>query len=179
MMNYEYLKNMNMKNEFNYQKPTKVDYIDAYVDWFKSMNDTTIPFTTTVVYKSSGHKPNADKWIDEYKHKFLWKINKQLNPHSSKLTFFYDFCKYEFGESSRYKSIHDQRNPHHVHGIILIPKDKVNKIWDANRNTETNRLTKDFKSILNISSILIEPIRNDKIQDWISYMMKGKTFNND
>lgn len=165
-----------MNKEFEYIKPTKKQYINATATWFKSMSESWIPFATTVVFKSSGHKPRSEYWINEYEHKFLWKVNKQLSRHASELLFYSDFCRYEFGESSRYKSLSDQRCPHHVHGIINIPPQYVHKIWNQDLKKIPERLMKDIKSIKNISSVLVEPIRLDEIENWIGYMVKDKNF---
>lgn len=165
-----------MNKEFTFQRPTKQHYINAHATWFKSLSESWNPFCTTVVFKSSGCKPRPDYWLDEYRHKFLWKINKQLSRHARELVFYHDFCRYEFGESSLYKSIRDQRKPHHVHGVIHIPKEYVHKIWDQVENKITDRLNTDFKSISNISSVLIEPLKEDKMESWIGYMHKGKDF---
>ena len=168
-----------MNKELTFQKTTKQQYINAYSTWFDSFSESHIPFTTTVVFRSSGYKQMPDFWRSEYKHKFLWKINKQLSRHASELVFYSDFCRYEFGESSRYKSLSDQRKPHHVHGIILIPKKYVHKILDKETNKISDRLIKDFNSIKNVSSVLIERIIEGKSQDWISYMTKRKDFHQD
>lgn len=165
-----------MNSEYAYHKQTKKDSIYHYATWLCSLKESYMPFTTTVVFKSSSYKPNPIKWIDEYNHKFLWKINKQLQKNAKDIVCYADLCWYEFGESSVYKSIKDQRCPHHVHGIILIPNDKVYKIWDHESVRVTDRLSKDFKSISNISSVLVEPIRNNEIQNWMSYITKAKDF---
>lgn len=165
-----------MKQEFYYQKPTKDEHINNHDLWFKSLSESWMPFATTVVFRSSGYKPRPEHWLQEYKHNFIWKINKQLSRNAKNLIFYDDFCRYEFGESSLYKSIKDQRNPHHVHGIIFIPKELVHKVWNQEFNSITDRLSKDFKSIKNISSILIEPVRETEMKKWIGYMTKGKDF---
>jgi len=165
-----------MEQEIYYQKPTKYDYINAHDTWFKSISESWISFATTVVFQSSGYKPRPEYWLQEYKHNFIWKINKILSRNANHLVFYDDFCRYEFGESSLYKSVKDQRKPHHVHGIIFIPKELVHKVWNQEINSITQRLSKDFKSIRNISSVLIEPIREDEMKNWIGYMTKGKVF---
>lgn len=142
----------------------------------RSLSEILIPFATTVVFKSSGYTPRPEHWLAEYRHKFLWKLNKQISKRASELLFYHDYCRYEFGESSRYKSLSDQRCPHHVHGVVNIPKQHVYKIWNYEMNRTPDRLTKDFKSISNVSSVLIEPIKLDEIENWLSYTVKGKPF---
>ena len=165
-----------MKQEIYYTKPSKNDLINLHVNWFKSLSESWMPFATTVVFRSTGYKPNPERWLQEYKHNFIWKINKLLSRNAKELIFYDDFCNYEFGESSLYKSVKDQRNPHHVHGCIFIPRELVCKVWNQELKTITNRLSKDIKSIKNISSALIEPIREDEMSNWIGYMTKGKPF---
>lgn len=168
-----------MNKDFNFQKPTKNQNIDAYVDLFKSRNEFDIPFVTTVVFRSSGYNPNPVLFSTLYEHKFLWHINKKISRRPRELLFYYDFYRYEFGESSRFKSVADQRKPHHVHGIILIPRKKIHKIWDQENSQISRRLEKDFNTIENVSSVHMEPIIECKMRDWISYIVKGKDFHKD
>ena len=165
-----------MKQKYSYTKPTKDQYINGYVNWFKSLSESWISFATTVVFRSSGCKPRPEYWLQEYKHNFLYKINKLLSRRAKEAVMYDDYCEYEFGESGRYKSVKDQRNPHHVHGIIFIPKELTHKVWDGKSNLITERLYKDIKSIKQISSALIEPIREGEMTSWIGYTMKEKYF---
>ena len=147
---------------------------NAWDDWIQSMSETYMAMTTTVVFTATGDRPNETKWSDVYKHKFLWKINKQISRSAKKLLFYGDHFRYEFGEKSLYKTLGDGRTPHHVHGIILVPMEHVGKIWNEEKNQITDRLTKDLGTVKIISSAKIEPPRKESMAAWLGYMDKGK-----
>jgi len=169
---------MNPKStELNYYPlPSKKDLIAQYSEWLESRKDVWDLFAATAVFKAGGHKSNSARWSDEYKHKVLWKIKKRLAHSYTNLIPFEDFFYYEFEQSSLFKSAAEGRKPHHIHGVIPIPKNLTHKIWDSKTGCLTLRIQKDFKSIKTLSSILLEPIRTGKLSDWLSYSSKGKPF---
>lgn len=166
---------MNTQIESN-NKSTRQLMIEVDSEWFESKRNEWDLFTLTAVFRASGWKPNPDRWIDEYKHKVLWKINKQLTRGNNYLIPF-DRCEYEFDQSSLFKSLSEQRKPHHIHGIVSIPKDLSHNVWNLEKNMLSPRLLKDFNSIDTVSSVLMEPIPIGGTLDWYVYMMKGKSFN--
>ena len=169
---------MNSSNNSIYTGPSKREFIESYLDWFKSLSESWMPLATTVVFQSSGYQPKPEYWLHEYKHTFLHKISKILSRRSKDSVLYSDFCEYEFGESGLYKSVKDQRSPHHVHGVIFIPNELVKKVWNSENKSITDRLEKDIRSIKCISSALIEPIREGEMNKWIGYTMKNKSFQN-
>lgn len=180
-MTFYYLKIYTRKNLMNTdlvtnKKSTRRLMIESDSEWFESKRDEWDLFTLTAVFRASGWKPNPDRWIEEYKHKVLWKINKQLTRGNNYLIPF-DRCEYEFDQSSLFKSLSEQRKPHHIHGIVSIPKDLSHKVWNLEKNILSPRLLKDFNSIDTVSSVLMEPIPVGRTLDWYVYMMKGKSFN--
>lgn len=81
---------------------------------------------------------------------------------------------YEFDEHSQFRSSRDTCKPHHVHGIIGIPNQLIQRFWDKDRNCLSARLRKDLASMNVVSSVLIEPVREGHAEDWIKYINKGK-----
>ena len=172
---------MNQNNTTNDIKPVSAKRIilEAYTKLLESYSDDFSLFSITAVFNAGGIKPNKARWLDEYNQKVLWKIKKQTSHSGLNRILIDDFVCYEFEESSLYQSVKDRRKPHHVHGVIPIPKLIAHKIWDAENNKITTRLQKDFDSIETVSSVLMEPIQVGKLMNWSVYMFKGKEFNLD
>lgn len=155
--------------------PTKKTLMKAESEWIESLRKDWTPFAITAVFKSSGSVPRRDYWLDQYKHKVVWKVNKRLSRHAKELIVVHEFgCYYEFEESSLKKSFADKRRPHHVHATLLIPKSMTSRIWNETEQKLSPRLTKDFESIRIVSSVLMEPIRTGETIRWLVYSAKGK-----
>lgn len=155
--------------------PTKNTLLNAESEWIESMRKDWTPFTITAVLKSSGSVPRRDYWLDQYKHKVVWKVNKRLCRHAKELIVVHEFgCYYEFEESSIRKSFADKRCPHHVHATLLIPTSMTNRIWNETEQKLNPRLAKDFKSINIVSSVEMEPVRTGEAICWLVYSAKGK-----
>lgn len=159
-------------------RSSKQTLLDAEGKWIESLRDEWTPFSVTTVFKSSGVVPRKEHWLDEYKHKVVWKVNKRLSRRASELIPIHEIgCYYEFGESSLMKSFADKRQPHHVHAMLLIPKNLTNRVWDEEGQELNSRLEQDFKSIRTVSSVLMEPVRTGESTNWLVYSAKGKPFN--
>lgn len=155
--------------------PTKKTLLNAKSEWIESMRKDWTPFAITAVFKASGSVPRPDYWLDMYKHKVVWKVNKRLCRHAKELIVVHEFgCYYEFDESSLKKSFADKRHPHHVHAILLIPTSMTNRVWNEVEQKLSPRLEKDFQSISIVSSILMEPIPTGQTISWLVYSAKGK-----
>lgn len=166
------------QTEQNDIKTTKSKLLNAEATWLESIRNEWTPFAITTVFKSSGIRPRSGHWLDEYKHKVVWKVNKCLDKHANELIPIHDIaCYYEFGESSLMKTLADKRRPHHVHAILLIPKNRVSRVWNTEASALNPRLVKDFKSIRTVSSVLMEPVREGECIDWMTYSAKGKPYN--
>ena len=158
-------------------RTSKRKLIDAEATLIESLRDQWTPFAITAVFRSSGRMPRQDRWIDEYRHKVAWKVNKRLSRRASELIVIHELaCFYEFGESSMFKTLADQRRPHHVHATLLVPKKLAFRVWNETDNRIDARLEKDFSSIKTVSSVLMEPLRIDHAVDWVTYSAKGKPF---
>jgi len=158
-------------------QPTKQELIQAYSNWIESSRSDWIPFAVTCVFKAGGGRSNRTRWLNEYKSKVVWKINKRLSRHKSELITFHDICYYEYELSGLRRSVADGRSPHHVHGIVGIPATIICRVWDKDKNELDERLAKDFKSIETVQSVLMEPVTEGRSADWLVYISKGKDFN--
>ena len=165
-------------SESNPSNQDKAKLLKAEAELIESLRTDWVPFAITVVFKSSGCQPRAEHWLDEYKHKVVWKVNKRLSRRAHDLILIHDLaCYYEFGVSSLMKTNADKRRPHHIHATLLVPKIRVDRVWDSVENKLTERLHKDFHSIKTVSSVLMEPIRDLESINWLMYSAKGKPFN--
>ena len=158
-------------------QPSKQELIQAYSKWIESSRSEWVPFAVTCVFKASGQSQNPTRWLNEYKSKVVWKINKRLSRRKSELITFHEICYYEFDLSGLRRSVADGRSPHHVHGIVGVPATIVCRVWDQANNKLDDRLAKDFKSIDTVQSVLMEPVIEGHTTDWLVYISKGKDFN--
>ncbi len=157
---------------------SKRKLLESEAQWMERLREEWCPFAVTTVFKAGGVKPRPDRWLDEYKHKVVWKVNKRIARHARELIVVWELdCYYEFNESSLQKCFGDKRQPHHVHSVLLVPKNKSGCVWNEAENRLNSRLEKDFKSIKNVSSILMEPLQVGKSIEWLTYCAKGKPFN--
>ena len=174
------LKSYSSSSNFNQNSSyprSKQSMINIYGSWFEELRSTHSPMALTAVFKSQSFKPQKYRWIDEYQHKVIWKINKQISRRASELIVHSDICYYEHSEVSSAKSLKDYRYPHHVHGIVFIRNEHFHKVWDIDTDTIRPSLQRDFDSIKTVSSVLMEPIPEGTVYRWLSYITKGKPFN--
>lgn len=156
---------------------SKRKLIEEYSRWIEGARSDWVPFAVTCVFRASGRAPNPTRWMDEYKNKVVWKINKRLSRRKSELITFHDICYYEFELSGLRRSVADGRSPHHVHGVVGVPASIVGRIWDSVNDQLNARLAKDLKSIDTVQSVLMEPVAEGRSIDWLVYISKGKDFN--
>jgi hypothetical protein len=150
---------------------------DAWAEWLDGDFSTThLVLAVTVVFKGSGQKPNLARWSRLYQNKFLWKLNKVIFRRGERQPIFGDYFAYEFTEKSKYKTIGDGRNPHHIHGVICVPHVHEAKIWDEEVGGVTQRVQKDISSVKEISTFDIQKRRGDSWCAYTRYMTKGKQF---
>jgi len=74
-----------------------------------------------------------------------------------------------------FKPIPRANSPHHIHAFLPVRKDLASRIFDFEKGLLDGRLEKDLRSIVTVSSFLIEPVRTDEAEDWARYMLKGKS----
>jgi hypothetical protein len=141
-----------------------------------------VPFAVTVTFKglvpyeaNDGMKKATDY---EYRKRVLNKVRRRLCRSGSKwnqvLPIDY-FRQYEFEQGSFFKPVPKANSPHHIHAFLPIRKDLASRIFDFEKGLLDERLEKDLRSIVTVSSFLIEPVRTDEAEAWARYMLKGKS----
>ena len=154
------------------QRELKLNWIIERQDW--------IPFTSTVTFKNlkayeanDGYRKATEY---EYGKRVLNKVKKRLCRSRFKWNQVlpYGFFQYEFEQGSYFKPIPKSNCIHHIHGILAIQKDVASRIYDFNSKAMDMRLVKDLKSMDRVSTFLIEPVRTEEENGWLTYMRKGK-----
>ena len=141
-----------------------------------------VPFAVTVSFKglvpyeaNDGMKRATDY---EYRKRVLNKVRRKLCRSSSKwnqvLPIDY-FRQYEYEQGSFFKPVPKANSPHHIHAFLPIRKVLASRIFDFEKGLLDERLEKDLRSIVTVSSFLIEPVRTDEAEAWARYMLKGKS----
>lgn len=160
-----------LRNQTNLRK-LEYDLITQNPDWITLT--ITVTFKNLVpFYMNNGMRLATEYEYDKY---VLTKIKKsltRLQKYWDKV-FIYEFSVYEFDQTSFFRKSGNPRTPHHIHGIITIPKEKMNRLFDPNTGTLHPRLEKDLKSLKKVSTFLIEPLRLESAHSWFHYMLKDK-----
>lgn len=160
-----------LRNQTNLRK-LEYDLITQNPDWITLT--ITVTFKNLVpFYMNNGMRLATEYEYDKY---VLTKIKKsltRLQKYWDKV-FIYEFSVYEFDQTSFFRKSDSPRTPHHIHGIITIPKEKMNRLFDPNTGTLHPRLEKDLKSLKKVSTFLIEPLRLESAHSWFHYMLKDK-----
>ena len=145
-------------------------------------SDEWIPFAVTVTFKGLvPYEANEgmEKATDyEYRKRVLNKVRRRLCRSGSNwnqvLPIDY-FRQYEYEQGSFFKPIPRANSPHHIHAFLPVRKNLASRIFDFEKGLLDGRLEKDLRSIVTVSSFLIEPVRTDEAEDWARYMLKGKS----
>jgi hypothetical protein len=156
------------------QRELELNWILENKDW--------IPFTATVTFKNlkayeanDGYRKATEY---EYGKRVLNKVKKRLCRSRSKwnqvLPIDYLF-QYEFEQGSHFKPVPRFNSPHHIHGLFPVNKDVANRIYNLDSQQMDSRLAKDLKSMNLVSTFLIEPLRIEDSNAWLTYMLKGKS----
>ena len=160
-----------LRNQTNLRK-LEYDLITQNPDWVTLT--ITVTFKNLVpFYMNNGMRLATEYEYDKY---VLTKIKKRLTRLQKywDKVFIYEFSVYEFDQTSYFRKSDSPRTPHHIHGIITIPKEKMNRLIDPNTGTLHPRLEKDLKSLKKVSTFLIEPLRLESAHSWFHYMLKDK-----
>lgn len=114
----------------------------------------------------------------EYRKRVLNKVRRRLCRSGSKwnevLPIDY-FRQYEYEQGSFFKPVPKSNSPHHVHAFLPVRKHLASRIFDFENDLLDERLQKDIRSIVTVSSFLIEPVLAGESEAWIRYMLKGKS----
>lgn len=77
---------------------------------------------------------------------------------------------YEYDLINRHSG--NKAPPHHFHGIIAIPKGFIHKFCSDDLYLIDPKLQASFDSVVDVSSVLIEPLRLDAQEGWLRYIYK-------
>ena len=148
-------------------------------DWL-IQNPDWITLTVTVTFKNlvPFQLNNGMRLATEYEYEkyVLTKIKKRLTRLQKywNKVLIAEFSVYEFDQTSFFRKSDTPKTPHHVHGIITIPREKMNRIIDPETGKLHTRLEKDLRSLKKVSTFLIEPLRLEATHSWFHYMLKDK-----
>ena len=180
--NYRYenvLSNPNLKKYVSNDSYFISGYVDkTKYDWIVNNPDWT-PFTITVTFKNLVPVESGMRSATEYEYEkyVLNKIRRRLcrvKKYWNEVIPISDFYRYEKNESSIFKAVATKQTPHHIHGIIPVPNDRVDRIWNSENNSLDQRINKDIKSLSKVSTFKIEKLIMEKTDDWYYYMNKDK-----
>ena len=152
----------------------ELDWILKNDEW--TLFAATVTFKGLVPYEATDGMRKATEY--EYSKRVLNKVRRRLCRSGSKweqvLPIDY-FHQYEFEQGSFFKPIPKANSPHHIHALFPVNKSLAGRIYDFDRSSLDERLEKDLRSIVTVSSFLIEPVRVGEAEAWARYMLKGKS----
>ena len=156
--------------------PTKNELIENWSSWFDEKSDTWFYLTITLVFDRNLIGLNRDFCEAEYRQRILTKFQRRIernqNRWTNALPFAPDLFYYERDETSVYKRI-TQGSPHHIHGLLVIPKQRLYRIWSEDSSPRADTLKQDLASLNLLSDWLIEPLRESGLSPWLRYITKG------
>jgi hypothetical protein len=148
----------------------------AWTEFFDSLKTNHELFALTVVFHPVDQNNSQERWEGEYTAGVLKKFRSALerNPsnHDTALPF-PDFYYFERNEASVHR-VSGSRKPFHIHALLPIRKDQVQRVWSIDNNDLKERLVQDIYSLGTIQSILVEPVREGCTLDWVRYVAKFK-----
>jgi hypothetical protein len=156
-----------------YLDKTKYDWIVNNPEW--TTFTITVTFKSLVAIESGLGMKLASEY--EYEKHVLNKIKRRLcrvNKYWNEVLPISDVFRYEKNETSIFKGVATKQTPHHIHGIIPVLNDRVDRIWDSEVDSLDQRLLRDLKSLSKVSTFKIEKLINEKSDDWYYYMNKDK-----
>lgn len=133
-------------------------------------------YAITVVFDSKGNSPNENKWLYIFRKNILGKVRRMLVSGKEKreeVLEIPDIYQYEYDILSNFRVSSASRYVHHIHGLLPIPIDLVHRIADEDGQIN-ERLQKDLNSVVDVTSVLMEPTKDGCLETWLSYMTKGK-----
>jgi hypothetical protein len=144
-----------------------------WINWILANVDHYTFFTVTASFRSNGIRNEEEKWIREYDRRIITKFNRQVSKRAATVLVAEQFRFYEFDQKSLFSNNPHGPSPHHIHGVIGIPKDKVKKVWDDDRNSLHPRLQKDLDTTQVLRNILVEPLDLGRVSSWVNYCTKS------
>lgn len=156
-----------------YLRKVEMDWTLANSEWITFTS--TVTFKKLLGYESSNSMEKATLY--EYNKPVLNKIKKRLcrSQIQWKNVLPIHVVKYEYEQGSFFKPVPKSNSPHHIHGLISVKRSCAYRIFNFWTREIDPRLSKDLRSILTVSTFMIEPLRTYEAQDWINYIYKGKS----
>ena len=155
---------------------TKSETIEQWTSWFEEKSDDWFYLTITVVFDRKQIGLNRELCEAEYRTRILPKFQRRIERSTSHWTdaipLANELFYYEKDETSIYKRI-KYSSPHHIHGILAIPRSRLHRIWSEDTSTLADTLEQDLASLNLLSDWLIEPLRDGGLSPWLRYMTKG------
>jgi hypothetical protein len=156
--------------------PTKNELIESWSSWLDQNNDAWFYLTLTLVFDRNQVGLNREFCEAEYRLRILPKFQRRVERDQSRWTkalpFASDLFYYEKDETSIYKRI-SSGSPHHIHGLLVIPKNRLYRIWSTEAQCLDEKLQKDLNSLTYVSDWLVEPAADGKLAFWFRYITKG------
>ena len=156
--------------------PTKSELIESWSNWLDKNNDAWFYLTLTLVFDRNQVGLNREFCEAEYRQRILPKFQRRIERDPSQwanaVPFASDLFYYEKDETSIYKRV-SGGSPHHIHGLLVIPKTRRYRIWSNEEQCLDEALKKDLNSLAYVSDWLIEPAVKGKLAFWLRYITKG------
>ena len=155
-----------------YLRKYEFDWIASKDEWTSFVS--TVTFKGLIGYEATDSMDKATKY--EYNKRVLNKIKKRLCRSSTQWDSVLpiNYAQYEFEQGSFFKPVPKDSSPHHIHGLFVVRSGVASRIYDFSLRQLDRRLSKDLRSISNVSTFKIEPLRLEETQNWVNYMLKGK-----
>jgi hypothetical protein len=159
-------------------KPTKQQEIENWANWFQEKDTDWFYLTITAVFDGNQIMlPDIRSFCEaEYRLRILPKFQRRIERSQDRWTnalpFATDLFYYEKDETSLFKRI-TAGSPHHIHGLLVIPKARLFRIWSTDDQCLDEALKKDLQSLTYVADWLIEPAVTEKLSHWLRYITKG------
>ena len=156
--------------------PTKQQEIENWSNWFQEKDTDWFYLAITLVFDRNQAGLSREFCEAEYRLRILPKFQRRIERSQDRWTnalpFASDLFYYEKDETSLFKRI-TAGSPHHIHGLLVIPKARLYRIWSTDNQCLDEALKKDFQSLTYIADWLIEPAVTEKLSHWLHYITKG------
>lgn len=157
-------------------KPTKQQEIENWSSWLQEISGDWFYLTITLVFSRNQVGLNREFCEAEYRlrilPKFQRRIERSQDQWTNSLPFATDLFYYEKDETSLYKRV-KAGSPHHIHGLLVIPKTRLYRIWSTDDQCLDETLKRDLQSLSYVTDWLIEPAVMEKLPYWLNYITKG------
>jgi hypothetical protein len=159
---------------------TKDELINAWSQWLLDNTNSYHFFTITTSFASAALSRHEHHWSIEYRNRVVNKFNKRVakrvhDPIHSAC--FYDLFRYEFDEKSLLSRNTQGPSPHHIHGVLGVPLDRLDRVWNLEENTLDQTLAKDLRTAKGVKDVLVESLDLNRVQHWLAYIIKSKSIN--